>query len=400
MRQLPVFMDSHSTTPVDSRVFEAMRPYFSEHFGNAASRTHAFGWRAAEAVEQARQQIGALIGANARDIIFTSGATESNNLAILGAARVHPPHSRHILTVATEHRAVLDPCRQLAREGFEITYLPVRMDGVVDLDELVDALRPGTVLVSVMAANNEIGVLQPVAAMARLARERGILFHTDAAQAAGHVPFDVEAVPADLVSVTAHKIHGPKGVGALYVRRHTKLAPMLFGGGHERGLRSGTLNVPGIVGFGAAAALCLHDMTAHRHRLCALRDRLDAGLHARLDGVLVNGSMIERLPHNLNVSFAGIDGDSLLTGLSDIAVSSGAACSSATKEPSHVLRAIGRTEDLARASLRFGLCRFNTEEEVDYVLDKVTSLVGRLRQGSAFDEFAGDISESASEEYD
>jgi cysteine desulfurase len=385
-------MDSHSTTPVDPRVVATMLPFFTEHFGNAASRTHAFGWRAAEAVERARQQTAALVGASAKDIIFTSGATESNNLAILGAARAHPSR-RHIVTLATEHRAVLDPCRHLEHEGFDITWLPVRSDGLVDLDQLADALRPETVLVSVMAANNEIGVLQPLAAIGGLTRERGILFHTDTAQAAGKVSFDVESVRADLVSFTAHKIYGPKGIGALYVRRRTGLTPILFGGGHERGLRSGTLNVPGIAGFGTAAALCRQEMTAESERLRALRDRLNAGLHARLDGVLVNGSMTERLPHNLNLSFAGVDGESLLTGLNDIAVSSGAACTSTMPEPSHVLRAIGRNEDLARASLRFGLCRFSTEEEVDYVVKTVASLVTRLRGGSPFDEFAADAAE-------
>jgi len=392
MIRLPVFMDSHSTTPVDPRVVAAMLPFFTEHFGNAASRTHAFGWRAAEAVERARQQTAALVGASAKDIIFTSGATESNNLAILGAARAHPSR-RHIVTLATEHRAVLDPCRHLEHEGFDITWLPVRSDGLVDLDQLADALRPETVLVSVMAANNEIGVLQPLAAIGGLTRERGILFHTDTAQAAGKVSFDVESIRADLVSFTAHKIYGPKGIGALYVRRRTGLTPILFGGGHERGLRSGTLNVPGIAGFGTAAALCRQEMTAESERLRALRDRLNAGLHARLDGVLVNGSMTERLPHNLNLSFAGVDGESLLTGLNDIAVSSGAACTSTMPEPSHVLQAIGRNEDLARASLRFGLCRFSTEEEVDYVVETVASLVTRLRGGSPFDEFAADAAE-------
>ena len=385
-------MDSHSTTPVDPRVVAAMLPFFTEHFGNAASRTHAFGWRAAEAVERARQQTAALVGASAKDIIFTSGATESNNLAILGAARAHPSR-RHIVTLATEHRAVLDPCRHLEHEGFDITWLPVRSDGLVDLDQLADALRPETVLVSVMAANNEIGVLQPLAAIGGLTRERGILFHTDTAQAAGKVSFDVESIRADLVSFTAHKIYGPKGIGALYVRRRTGLTPILFGGGHERGLRSGTLNVPGIAGFGTAAALCRQEMTAESERLRALRDRLNAGLHARLDGVLVNGSMTERLPHNLNLSFAGVDGESLLTGLNDIAVSSGAACTSTMPEPSHVLQTIGRNEDLARASLRFGLCRFSTEEEVDYVVETVASLVTRLRGGSPFDEFAADAAE-------
>lgn len=400
MRKLPIFMDSHSTTPVDRRVAEAMLPFFTEHFGNASSRTHAFGWRAAEAVERARQQIAVLVGASPKEIIFTSGATESNNLAILGAARARRSHGRHVVTLATEHRAVLDPCRQLAREGFDITWHPVRADGLVDVNQLVDALRPETVLVSVMAANNEIGVLQPLAAIGRITRQRGILFHTDAAQAAGKVPFDVETVGADLVSFTAHKIYGPKGVGALYVRRRTELTPLLFGGGHERGLRSGTLNVPGIVGFGTASALCRQEMKTESERLHALRDRLNAGLHARLDGVLVNGSMTERLSHNLNVSIIGVDGDSLLTGLNDIAVSSGAACTSSTRESSHVLRAIGRDEELARASLRFGIGRFNTEEEVEYVIERVARLVTQLREGPAFDEFGDRVADLPSNEYD
>jgi cysteine desulfurase len=389
---MPIFMDAHSTTPVDPRVVETMLPFFTEHFGNASSRTHEFGWRAADAVVQARQHVADLIGGHPKDVVFTSGATESNNLAVLGAARAARSRGRHIVTVMTEHVAVLDPCRQLEAEGFEVTWLPVQSDGLIDLERLTDALRPETVLVSVMAANNEIGVLQPLASIGHATRERGILFHTDAAQAAGKIPFDVEHVQADLVSLTAHKLYGPKGVGALYVRRRTELQPILFGGGHELGLRSGTLNVPGIVGFGAAAALCLEGMVAEQQRLGTWRDRLSRGLHDRLDGILVNGSTTHRLAHNLNLSFMGIDGDALLTGLKDVAVSSGAACASATtfRKPSHVLQAIGRSDELARASIRFGLSRFNTEEEVDEVIKTVTSLVSSLRSGSAFDEFESD----------
>ena len=385
-------MDAHSTTPVDPRVLEAMLPFFTEHFGNASSRTHEFGWRAADAVLQARQRVADLIGGSPKDLVFTSGATESNNLAVLGTARARRSKGRHIITVTTEHVAVLDPCHELEREGFDVTWLPVEPDGLVNLERFTEALRDDTVLVSVMAANNEIGVLQPLASIGRTTRERGIVFHTDAAQAAGKIPFDVEQVQADLVSLTAHKLYGPKGVGALYVRRRTELQPILFGGGHELGLRSGTLNVPGIVGFGAAAALCLQEMVPEQQRLGTWRDRLNRGLHDRVDGILVNGSTTHRLAHNLNVSFQGVDGDALLAGLKDVAVSSGAACASATtfRKPSHVLQAIGRSDELARASIRFGLSRFNTEAEVDEVIKIVASLVSSLRSGSAFDEFASD----------
>jgi cysteine desulfurase len=388
----PIFMDAHSTTPVDPRVLDAMLPFFTEHFGNASSRTHEFGWRAADAVQRARQHVAGLIGASPKDIVFTSGATESNNLAVLGAARAGRSRGRHIVTVTTEHVAVLDPCHQLEAEGFDVTWLPVQPDGLIDLERFIQALRSDTVLVSVMAANNEIGVLQPLESIGRVTRARGVLFHTDAAQAAGKMPFDVEQLQADLVSLTAHKMYGPKGVGALYVRRRTELQPIFFGGGHELGLRSGTLNVPGIVGFGAAAALCLEEMTAEQERLGKWRDRLHRGLHDRLDGIVVNGSITHRLAHNLNLSFMGVDGDALLTGLKDVAVSSGAACASATtfRKPSHVLQAIGRSDELARASIRFGLSRFNTQVEVDGVIDNVASLVTSLRSGSAFDEFVPD----------
>jgi cysteine desulfurase len=387
---LPLYFDAHATTPCDPRVVEAMLPYFTERFGNAASRQHPFGWAAREASDHARGQIAALIGAKPKDIIFTSGATESNNLAIKGMAEALAANAaskgRHVVTLETEHRAVLDPCAWLEAQGCEVTRLPVQPDGLIDVDRLIAALRPDTILVSVMAANNEIGVLQPLAAIGRETHARGIAFHTDAAQAVGKVPFDVEAIKADLVSLTAHKIYGPKGVGALFVRRRgpaAALAPLIHGGGHERGLRSGTLNVPAIVGFGAAAALCNAEMTAESARLGALRDRLLDGLRAAAaDGeVVVNGAMgpAVRLPHNLNVAFPGVEGSALLMAMTDIAVSSGAACSSASAEPSHVLRALGLSDADAKASLRFGLSRQTTAQEVDWVVEKVSVVVSDLR---------------------
>jgi cysteine desulfurase len=381
-----VYFDAHATTPCDPAVFEAMRPFFTERFGNAASRQHGYGWAARDAVEQARGEVAALVGAKFRDIVFTSGATESNNLAIKGAAEALASRGRHIVTVATEHHAVLDVCAALERHGAEITRLPVAANGLVDPTEVEAALRPDTVLVSVMAANNEIGVLQPIAAIGALARARGIAFHTDASQAAGHLAFDVEAVQADLVSFTAHKLYGPKGAGALYVRRRgpaSEIEPLVHGGGHERGLRSGTLNVPAIVGFGAAARLARERMAADSAHLQTLRDRLLAGLRDRLPDLFVNGAMAPRLPHNLNVGFPGVDGGRLLSSLTDIAVSSGAACSSASAEPSHVLLALGRTEAEAKASLRFGLCRGTSEAEVDFVIDRVAGVVTGLRTGRA-----------------
>jgi cysteine desulfurase len=388
---LPLYFDAHATTPCDPEVVEAMRPWFSERFGNAASRHHAHGWAARDAVEAARGDVAALIGAKFRDIVFTSGATESNNLAIKGAAikgDIASPRGRghHVVTVATEHHAVLDVCDWLERQGVEVTRLPVEPTGLVDVARLESALRDDTVLVSVMAANNEIGVLQPIAAIGRAARARGVAFHTDASQAVGHVPCDVDEASADLLSLTAHKIYGPKGVGALYVRRRgpaSELEPQIHGGGHERGLRSGTLNVPGIVGFGAAARRALALLASEPPRLAALRDRLLAGLTARLGPLLVNGTLDPRLPHNLNVCFPGIEGSRLLSSLTDVAVSSGAACSSVSAEPSHVLLAIGRTEAEAKASLRFGLCRGTTEAEVDYLVDRVSAVVTGLRSARA-----------------
>jgi cysteine desulfurase len=391
---LPLYFDSHATTPCDPRVVEAMLPFFTERFGNAASHQHPFGWAAREATDEARGQIAKLIGAKVKDIIFTSGATESNNLAIKGIAEAaaartaDAPRGRHIVTVMTEHRAVLDPCAWLEQRGFEITRLPVKPDGLIDIAALEAALRGDTILVSVMAANNEIGVLQPLAEIGKLTRAKNIAFHTDAAQAVGKVPLDVEAIGADLVSLTAHKIYGPKGIGALYVRRRgpaAALAPIIHGGGHERGLRSGTLNTPAIVGFGAAAEICVREMSEESKRLAALRDRLLTGLQTNLPDVTVNGGMTatDRLPHNLNVSFANVDGAALLMSMTDIAVSSGAACSSASAEPSHVLSALGLPDALAKASLRFGLSRFTTPEEVDYVVTRVTAIVTGLRAGRA-----------------
>ncbi|MGE0041297.1 MAG: cysteine desulfurase family protein [Vicinamibacterales bacterium] len=378
-----VYLDHHATTPVDPAVLAGMLPFFTEQFGNAASRHYRLGWEAGEAVDRARAQVADLIGASPREIIFTSGATEAVNLAIKGAAEAHRADggSRdHIVTVATEHKAVLDSCRRLETRGWRVTVLGVDAEGMLDLDALADAVTDRTLLVSVMAANNEIGVLQPLADVAAIARARGALLHTDAVQAAGKVPFDVDHVPVDLASITAHKIYGPKGVGALYVRRRNPrvgVEPLVDGGGHERGMRSGTLNVPGIVGFGAAAALAASLMPEEAARLAALRDRLLARLSAAVDGLTVNGSLARRLPGNLNVSFAGVDGEALLVALDDVAVSSGAACTAA--EPSHVLAALGRPVALALASLRFGLGRATTEAEVDFAADRVAGVVGRLR---------------------
>ena len=376
---LPIYMDGHATTRVDPRVVEAMLPFFSDDYGNAASRHHRFGWRARDAVAAARAAVAKLIGAAARELIFTSGATESNNLALKGVAEASRDRGNHIVTVETEHRAVLDPCARLAQQGLRVSHLPVRADGLVTPASLEAALGPETVLVSIMLANNETGVVQPIADLARVARSRGVPLHTDAAQAAGFVPVDVEAAGVDLLSLTAHKLYGPKGVGALFVRRGLDVAAMMDGGGHEAGLRSGTLNVPAIVGFGRAAALCRDDMAGEAVRLRGLRDRLWEKLRRSLSGVTVNGSMTARLPHNLNVSIEGVNGEQLLTGLSDVAVSSGAACTSIRHESSHVLRALGVNDALARASIRFGLGRFNTEAEVDRVVDALCALVERLR---------------------
>ncbi len=381
--QTPVYLDHHATTPVDPRVLEALLPYFSETFGNASSRNHPFGWKAAEAVMKAREQTAALIGANPREIVFTSGATESNNLAIGGAFEANRAKGRHIVTTTTEHKAVLDPVAWLERDGCRVTRLPPGPDGLLDPSQVAEALESDTVLVSILYANNEIGVIQPIAEIGAVVRAHGALFHVDAAQAAGKIPLDVDSDTIDLLSLTAHKIYGPKGVGALFVRRRgrrAEIAERIHGGGHERGLRSGTLNVPGIVGLGEACEIAGRALEAEGIRLGALRDRLLEGL-LDLDGVQVNGDLERRLPHNLNVSFAGVDGESLLRGLAnDIAVSSGSACTTNDPEPSHVLRAIGTPPELAQASLRFGLGRSTTAAEIDFAVERVAAVVRRLRQ--------------------
>jgi len=389
--KLPIYMDNHATTPVDPRVLEAMLPFFQEKFGNAASRNHAFGWAAEEAVENARAQIAKLINATPKEIIFTSGATESNNLAIKGAAEMYREKGNHIITQVTEHKAVLDTCKRLEKYGYEVTYLPVEKDGRINLDDLRRAITPKTILISIMYANNEIGVIQPVAEIGKLAKEKGVLFHVDGVQAAGKVPVDVQRDNIDLLSISAHKMYGPKGVGALYVRRknpRVQLSAIIDGGGHERGMRSGTLNVPGIVGFGKAAELCQQEMVAETERMRRLRDRLKDSVMSQLDETYINGSMVHRLPHNINISFAYVEGESLLMGINDVAVSSGSACTSATLEPSYVLKALGVGEDLAHTSIRFGIGRFNTEEEVDYVVARVVETVNRLRQLSPLYEMA------------
>jgi cysteine desulfurase len=382
--KVPIYMDCHSTTPVDPRVLEAMLPYFTEQFGNAASRSHSFGWKAEEAVEEARQEVARLIGATAREIVWTSGATESDNLAVKGVARFHAGRGRHLVTTAIEHKAVLDSMAAMAREGFEVTILPVSPEGIVDPEAVRAALRPDTVLVSVMHANNEVGTVQPVEEIGRITREKGVLFHTDAVQSVGRIPFDVGSSSADLVSLTAHKMYGPKGVGALYVRRRprARLVAQIDGGGHERGYRSGTLNVPGIVGFGKAAALARDEMPAEAQRILALRERLQRAILAGLDRVVVNGSLARRLPGNLNLSFEHVEGEALMIAMKDVAVSSGSACTSASLGPSYVLRAMGVTDDMAHASIRFGLGRFNTEEEVDHAARLVVEKARRLREMS------------------
>ena len=375
-----VYLDHHATTPVDPRVLAAMLPFFGPKFGNAASRSHRFGWDAEQAVEFARKRVAALAGATPREIVFTSGATESNNLAIKGVAEAHRTRGNHIITMATEHKAVLDPVRHLERLGCAATVLPAGRDGLLDLDRLRAAIRPETLLVSVMYANNETGVIQPIREIGAICREKDVLFHCDAAQAFGKEPIDVNADHIDLMSVSAHKIYGPKGTGALYVRRRTvQLAAQMDGGGHESGLRSGTLNVPAIVGLGQACALCAAEMAEESARLRVLRDGLLQQLENGLEAVTVNGSLDRRLAGNLNVSFAGVNAETLLMNLPEVALSTGSACSSAVAEPSHVLRALGIGEDLARSSVRFGLGRFNTAEEIDFVAARVIESVRRLR---------------------
>jgi cysteine desulfurase len=387
----PIYLDNHATTRMDPRVLDAMLPYFTEYFGNAASRNHEFGWIAEQAVEKARKQIGDLIGASAREIIFTSGATESDNLAIKGVAEMYAEKGNHIITAATEHKAVLDTCKKLEKHGFRVTYLPVMADGLIDLDMLREAITDKTILVTIMYANNEIGVLQPVAEIGKICRERGVLFHTDGVQAIGKVPVDVNKDNIDIMSITGHKLYGPKGAGALYVRRknpRVQLTAQMDGGGHERGMRSGTLNVPGIVGLGEACAISQREMPEEMKRVQYLRDKLRGRIEEGLDEVYLNGSWEHRLPGNLNMSFAYVEGESLLMGINDIAVSSGSACTSATLEPSYVLKALGLGDDIAHSSIRFGIGRFNTEEEIDYVADRLITVVRKLRELSPLYEMA------------
>ncbi len=381
---LPIFMDNNSTTPVDPRVLEEMLPYFSAKFGNAASRSHKFGWEAEEAVDHARERIARLIGAkDSKEIVFTSGATESDNLALKGVAEFYKDKGNHIITTVTEHKAILDTCKRLEKEGYEVTYLGVAKDGLVDPDDVKKAITDKTILVSVMLANNEIGTVQPLEAIGKITRERGVLLHSDAVQGIGKVDFDVQRMNVDLASLTAHKIYGPKGIGALYVRRsrpRVRLVAQMDGGGHERGMRSGTLPVPLIVAFGKACEILIHEGRAEVERLGLLRERLRTRIMSRLDEVYINGSTVHRLPGNLNLSFNFVEGEGLMMAIKDVAVSSGSACTSTSLEPSYVLRALGVGDELAHSSIRFGIGRFNTEEEIDYVADLVVSKVTRLRE--------------------
>jgi cysteine desulfurase len=389
--KFPIYMDYQATTPMDRRVLEAMVPYFTDDFGNAASRNHIFGWKAEEAVDAAREVLAAAIGAEAREIVFTSGATESNNLALKGIAEMYASKGNHIITVQTEHPSILDTVARLERQGHRITYLQVKPDGIIDLEVLRRAITDQTILISVMAVNNEIGVIQPLEEIGRVAREHGVLLHTDATQAVGKIPVDVNAMHLDLVSFTAHKVYGPKGIGALYVRRknpRVRLAPLLDGGGHERGMRSGTLNVPGIVGFSKAVELALAERESEEKRLTRLRNKLRDRIMSSLDRVFLNGHPDQRLPGNLNISFAYVEGESLMMEMKEVALSSGSACTSASLKPSHVLLALGVSDDLAHSSIRFGFGRFTTEEEVDYVADKIVSAVTRLREMSPLYEMA------------
>ncbi len=388
--KIPIYMDYHATTPVDPRALDAMLPYFREEFGNAASKSHVFGWRAEEAVESAREQVARLIGASPKEIVWTSGATESDNLAVKGAAHFYQSKGKHLVTTRIEHKAVLDSCHALEREGWEVTFLDVGKDGIVDPEVVKKAIRKDTVLVSVMLANNEVGTIQPVEEIGRITREAGALFHCDAVQGVGKIPFDVEKANADLVSLSAHKMYGPKGIGALYVRRkpRVRLVPIIDGGGHERGFRSGTLNVPGIVGFGKAAALAAAEMGEEAERLTRLREKLRAGVLTGLDLVTVNGSLERRLPGNLNMSFAYVEGEALMMAIKDVAVSSGSACTSASLEPSYVLRAMGVPDELAHSSIRFGIGRFTTQEEIDFVARLFVEKVTKLRDMSPLYEMA------------
>jgi cysteine desulfurase len=389
--EFPIYLDNHATTPTDPRVLEAMLPYFTRQFGNAASRNHAFGWQAEKAIDRAREQIAQLIGATAKEIVFTSGSTESNNLAIKGVAEMHRERGNHIITAPTEHKAVIDTCKYLEQNGFQITILPVDKYGRVNPEDVRAAITDKTILITVMAANNEVGTIAPIAEIGKIAKEKGVLFHTDATQAVGKIPFDVEAMGVDLASLTAHKIYGPKGCGALYVRRkgpRVRLAAQMHGGGHERGMRSGTLNVTGIVGLGKACEICRVEMSEDSTRVRAMRDELSQIIMGQLDYVYLNGHPTERLPGNLNISFAYVEGEALMMGIKEVAVSSGSACTSASLEPSHVLKAMGVGEDLAHTSIRFGLGRFNTSEEVQFVGKRVVEEVRRLRDMSPLYEMA------------
>jgi cysteine desulfurase len=380
--KFPIYLDYHATTPVDPEVLKTMLPYFFEVFGNASSRNHEFGWTAEAAVEKAREHVARLLGASEKEIIFTSGATESDNLALMGVAEMYKDKGNHIITSPIEHKAVLDTCQFLENKGYEITYLPVDSYGRVSPEDVKKAINTKTILVSVMLANNEIGTINPIAEIGKICKEKGVLFHTDAVQGVGKIPVNVQALGVDLLSISAHKMYGPKGIGGLYVRRkapRVRLSPMIHGGGHERGMRSGTLNVPGIVGFGKAAELALKLMPDESARLKRLRDKLWDGICSQLDEVYLNGHPTERLPNNLNVSFAYVEGESLMMGMKEIAVSSGSACTSASLEPSYVLKKIGVGEDLAHTSIRFSVGRFTTDDEIDYTIKKVVSTVKKLR---------------------
>ena len=381
MLKLPIYFDYSATTPVDPRVAEKMIPYLVEKFGNPASRSHAFGWEAEAAVEEAREEVARLVNADPKEIVWTSGATESNNLALKGAANFYSGKGRHLITAKTEHKAVLDTCRELERQGFEVTYLDVQDNGLIDLDVFKSALRPDTILVSVMFVNNEIGVIQPIAEIGEICREKGIIFHVDAAQATGKVDIDLATLKVDLMSFSAHKTYGPKGIGALYIRRkpRVRLEAQMHGGGHERGFRSGTLATHQIVGMGEAFRLAREEMATENKRIGALRDRLLKGL-SDIEHVFVNGDLTQRVPHNLNISFAYVEGESMLMAIKDLAVSSGSACTSASLEPSYVLRALGRDDELAHSSIRFTIGRFNTEEEVDYAIELMHEKIGKLRE--------------------
>jgi cysteine desulfurase len=384
MLKLPIYLDNNATTRMDERVLEAMLPYFTEYFGNAASRNHPYGWKAEEAVDYAREQIAQLIGCSEKEIIFTSGATESNNLAIKGVAEMYASKGNHIITLTTEHKAVLDACKHLEKQGIEVTYLSVNEDGLVDIEAFKNAFTPKTILVSVMFGNNEIGVIQPIQELSKITHEKGALFHTDATQAVGKIPVNVDTHGIDLLSFTGHKMYGPKGIGALYVRRknpRVKVTAQMDGGGHERGMRSGTLNVPGIVGFGKACEICRLEMDAEAQRLSALRDKLETEL-SKMEESYINGNKEHRLPHVSNMSFKYVEGEGLIMGVKDIAVSSGSACTSASLEPSYVLKSLGLSDDLAHSSLRFGLSRYTTEEEVDFAIECVRKAVNQLRDMS------------------